>query len=154
MIQINRILVATDFSAHSDVALTYGAELAKKFDSEVILFHAVEGPDLVSQLPPGGEGYFPPNLPRIQEESAQKQCGHLLENSGIARGRARIEIGTPFVEIVRAAREEDVDLLIVGTHGRGALAHIMLGSVAERVVRKASCPVLTVRKDEHDFVMP
>ncbi len=62
--------------------------------------------------------------------------------------------GSPFFEIVRAAKREDADLVIVGTHGRGAIAHVLLGSVAEKVVRKAPCPVLTVREGVHDFVMP
>ena len=59
-----------------------------------------------------------------------------------------------FVEIIKAARSEDADLIVIGTHGRGAVAHMLLGSVAEKVVRKAPCPVLTVREGEHDFVLP
>ena len=62
--------------------------------------------------------------------------------------------GPPFVEIIRYAKEHDVDLLIMGTHGRGGLAHMLLGSVAEKVVRKSPCPVLTVRPDQHQFAMP
>jgi universal stress protein A len=62
--------------------------------------------------------------------------------------------GTPFVEIVAAAKRHDSDLIVIGTHGRGALAHALIGSVAERVVRKAPCPVLTVRSGTHRFEMP
>jgi nucleotide-binding universal stress UspA family protein len=65
-----------------------------------------------------------------------------------------LRTGSAFVEIVRYAREEEIDLLVMGTHGRGAIAHMLLGSVAERVVRKAPCPVLTVRQRPHEFVMP
>jgi len=72
-----------------------------------------------------------------------------LEGSQVIVG-----VGTPFVEIVKIAREEEVDLLIIGTHGRGAIAHMLLGSVAERIVRKSPCPVLTVRSGEHEFVKP
>jgi nucleotide-binding universal stress UspA family protein len=62
--------------------------------------------------------------------------------------------GSPFVEIVRYAKQHDIDLIVMGTHGRGPIAHMFMGSVAERVVRKATCPVLTVRSPEHEFVMP
>ncbi len=62
--------------------------------------------------------------------------------------------GHPFVEIVRHARDSETDLIIMGTHGRGAIAHMMLGSVAEKVLRKAPCPVLIVRHPEHEFIHP
>ena len=62
--------------------------------------------------------------------------------------------GPAFVEIVRYGKEQNIDLMVLGTHGRGAIAHMLLGSVAEKVVRKAPCPVLVVRDEEHDFVMP
>ena len=65
-----------------------------------------------------------------------------------------VEIGTPFVEVVCVARKEDIDLIIVGTNGRRAVAHMLRGSVAEKVVRKAPCPVLTIRQGEHDLAMP
>jgi nucleotide-binding universal stress UspA family protein len=154
MISMKTILVGTDFSDHSAVAVTYAAEIARAFDAEVVLCHVVASADFLSQLPPGGEGYFPPNLVEIQEERAQQDCQKVIAEAGIPRSRIRIDQGTPFVEIVRAAREENADLLIVGTHGRGAIVHALLGSVAERIVRKAPCPVLTVRKEEHDFVHP
>ena len=154
MIQLKKILVAVDFSEHSQTALRYAEEFAKAFDAEVLLCHVVEHADLLSRIPPGGEAYFPPNLPEIQKQHAQEECDRLLAESEIARGRVVLAEGTPFVEIVRLAREEGADLIITGTHGRGAVAHMLLGSVAERVVRKAPCPVLTVRQGEHEFVMP
>lgn len=154
MIKLDRILVAVDFSEHSEVALRYAAEFAGVFNAEVILCHVIEQPELISQVPPGGEFYFPPNWPDIQEGHAREACNRLLSDHKIARGRVVVKAGTPFVEIVRLAREEEADLLVVGTHGRGAVAHMLLGSVAEKVVRKAPCPVLTVRQGEHEFVMP
>lgn len=154
MIRLLKILVAVDFSEHTEAAVLYASELAKAFEAEVLLCHVVAPPELISQLHPGEEGYFPPNLPELQTKAAQQECRDLLAKSGIAKGRILIEQGTPFVEIVRTARNEQVDLIIVGTHGRGAVAHMLLGSVAERVVRKAPCPVLVVRKGEHDFALP
>jgi nucleotide-binding universal stress UspA family protein len=154
MIRIQKILVGIDFSEHAGMALKYAAEFARMFDAEVIACHVVEPPDMISQLPPGGEFYFPPNLTQSQQQSALAQCETLLAEAGVSRGRVITPAGSPFLEIVRAAKEEDVDLIVVGTHGHGAIAHILMGSVAERVVRKASCPVLTVRSGEHDFLMP
>ena len=65
-----------------------------------------------------------------------------------------VEVGTPFVGIVRYARAHEVDLIVMGTHGRGAVQHLLLGSVAEQIVRQASCPVLTVRNPTHEFEAP
>ena len=154
MIELKRILVATDFSDHASVALRYAGEFAKAFQAEMILCHVVENPDMLSQIPPGGEGYFPPNLTELQEQSARTTCEKLLAESGIDNGRVIIPHGSPFAEIVKTARGEEVDLIVIGTHGRGVVAHVLLGSVAERVVRKAPCPVLTVREGEHEFVKP
>jgi nucleotide-binding universal stress UspA family protein len=154
MIQLNKILVASDFSDHARDALKYAAGLAAAFNSEVILCHVVPGADLLSQLPPGGEGYFPPNFVESQQQTAAEEGKQWLADAGVANGRVITPSGTAFVEIVQAAREEKADLLVVGTHGRGAVAHMLLGSVAEKVVRKAPCPVLTVRHQEHEFSMP
>ena len=154
MITLKKILAATDFSAHSEIAVRYAAEFARAFDAEVLLCNVVGHADILSQIPPGGEGYFPPNLEELHEDQARKECEQILKNSGIARGRVVVNVGSPFVEIIRLARDEDVDLIIIGTHGRGAVAHMLLGSVAEKIVRKAPCPVLTVRHGEHDFAMP
>jgi nucleotide-binding universal stress UspA family protein len=65
-----------------------------------------------------------------------------------------VALGRPFMEIIRYAKDNQMDLIVLGTHGRSGLRHVLLGSVAERVVRKAPCPVLTIRHPEHEFVMP
>lgn len=154
MIKLRTILVGVDFSEHARVAVTYAAEFAKMFKAEVILCHVVQPPDLISQIPPSGEGYFPPNLAQLEEDAAKTECKKLISEFALARVRVVTPSGTPFVELVRMAKREQADLLIIGTHGRGAVAHMLLGSVAEKVVRKAPCPVLTVRQGEHEFIMP
>lgn len=154
MIELKRILVATDFSKHSQVALQYAAAFSKAFNAEVVLCHALEKPDFLSQLPPVAEGYFPPNISELQEKHARVQCEQVLASVGLSQARVLLVHGNPAGEIVKAAGEEGADLVIVGTHGRGALAHILLGSVAEKIVRSAPCPVLTVRSGEHEFVKP
>lgn len=152
MINLKRILVATDFSQHSRLALKYAATLAQAFQAEVILCHVLEKPDFLSSLPPVMEGYFPPNLVELHEKHARKECESLLTESGITNGRIVLPHGSPAAETVAAAKSERADLVIVGTHGRSALTHLLLGSVAEKIVRSAGCPVLTVRQGEHDFV--
>jgi nucleotide-binding universal stress UspA family protein len=154
MIDLKRILTATDFSPASQVALTYAAAFAKAFGADVILCHVLEKPDFLAGLPPLAEGYFPPNLAEIQEKHARVQCEEVLAATGLSHARVLLLHGSPAREITRAAASENVDLVIVGTHGRGAIAHLLLGSVAERVVRTAPCPVLTVRSGEHEFVTP
>ena len=154
MIQLQKILAAVDFSAHTGIVLRYASELAKAFRAEVLLCHVIARADALSQLPPTGEGYFPANYEDLQRQVAQQESEKALRAAGISGARTAIVAGTPFVEIVQLARAEGTDLIIIGTHGRGAVAHALLGSVAEKVVRKAPCPVLTVRQGEHEFVTP
>jgi nucleotide-binding universal stress UspA family protein len=154
MINLKRILTATDFSRHSQVALQYAAAFAKAFHAEVYLCHVLESPDFLAQFPPVSEGYFPPNLGELQEKQARIQCEQVLASVGLSQAQVLLLHGKPSLEIIQAAREEDVDLVILGTHGRGAVAHMLLGSIAEKVVRTAPCPVLTVRAGEHEFVHP
>jgi len=86
-----------------------------------------------------------------QDQMAQFVEKHL---AGFPRLTAKVISGRPFVEIIHYARNMAMDLIVIATHGRSGLKHVLMGSVAERVVRKAPCPVLSVRSDEHGFVMP
>ena len=145
-------MVPTDFSPHSEKAVVYGAELAAKFGAELHLLHAMEAIPMVY-----GDGvtYFSPEIAEELEQSAVKELNDIdVTAAGKLNVVRHVIQGHPFVEIVRYAKQENVDLIVVGTHGRGAIAHMLLGSVAEKVVRKAPCPVLVVRESEHDFVMP
>lgn len=151
MITLKKILVPTDFSEHSSKALRYGAELAAKFGAELHVLHAIE----LTPLAYGEGAYFPPETQAELEEAAVKQLDdlHVAAASEVNVVR-KVSHGHPFVETIRYAKEQEIDLIVVGTHGRGAIAHMLLGSVAEKVVRKAPCPVLTVRDGEHEFIMP
>ena len=159
MISLHRILVPTDFSDHSEKAVRYGAELAAKFGAELHLLHAVETTAIIY-----GEGaamygdsvaFFPAEIAAEAETAAVKQLDDLkIDSADDLQVIRSVALGHPFVEIVRYAKDNAIDLIVVGTHGRGAIAHMLLGSVAEKVVRKAPCPVLVVRDEEHDFVMP
>jgi nucleotide-binding universal stress UspA family protein len=150
MIAIKKILVPTDLSECSLRAAEYAAELASHFGAEIHLIHVVEQIAVPAYYGPLPEEMLHPekNAREALEKWGDSELG---KASDVVRSIAN---GTPFVEIVRYAREQEMDLIVIGTHGRSGLSHALLGSVAEKVVRKANCAVLTVRPDGHQFVMP
>jgi nucleotide-binding universal stress UspA family protein len=158
---IKRILCPTDFSETAGRALEYACSLTEKFNAELHVLHVVR--DFASEWPMYGEGtVFPGYLENIEEHAqnleiaAFNQLGELLSHEWTAAHNVTfaVEHGKEFVEIVRFARELPADLIVIGTHGRGVIAHTLLGSIAEKVVQKASCPVLTVKPDGHQFELP
>lgn len=155
-ITLKNILVPTDFGEAADAALAYGRALAERFDATIHVAHVIDNVYLTSF---GAETYaaIVPDLQRGLEEAAQKQLDELLvdsDKSGPPTKPALITSSAPASAIVEYAGKHGIDLIVMGTHGRGALAHLLMGSVAERVVRLAQCPVLTVRHPEHEFVRP
>jgi len=152
MIRLNRILVPTDFSEHSKTAVQYGCELASKFGADLHLLHVVEQlPVMYSE----GAIFSPETEAELLAEAREllTKTPADIDVSALNVTRATLE-GHPLVEIVRYARENEIDLIVIGTHGRTGLVHVLLGSVAEKVVRKAPCPVLTVHSPEHEFIKP
>lgn len=156
MIKLDRILVPTDFSEHSSTALQYAKALAERFGSELHLLYVMQ--DVVATVPAASGLLFASAGDFIVEvrRNAEMAMKKLVDSQQMTGRRLVTEIrsGQPFLEIVRYARETDSDLIVIATHGRSALAHALMGSVAERVVRHGSCPVLTVRPKGHQFVMP
>ena len=156
MISLKKILVATDFGEAADAALAYGRELARNFNAQLDVIHVVEN---VLTRGFGAEGYVAsyPELQQEVEDAADRQLPSLVSPDDRQTLRAKttlLKSNSPAFTIVGYAKDNDVDLIIMGTHGRGAIAHLLMGSVAERVVRTAPCPVLTVRHPEHEFVLP
>lgn len=155
MIALKTILVPTDFSEPSEAALRYGKALAEAFQASLHVIHVVQEP--FSQ--PWAVEAYGFSLAALQDEwvrEAAERLAALLPppQRERYRGETATVLGHPVVEILRYAREKPVDLIVLGTHGRGPLGHVLMGSVAERIVRKAPCPVLTVRQPERDFVTP
>jgi nucleotide-binding universal stress UspA family protein len=154
MIALKRILLATDFSETSAVALRYARALAEQFQASLGVLHVLEDPlvGYVSECPTPTFA----EIRRNMEADAREHLDTLFTE--VERSRLHVQLltkwGSPFVEIVRVARESGIDLIVIGTHGRGPVKHMLLGSVAEKVVRNSPCPVLTVRHPEHEFVMP
>jgi len=152
---LKTILVPTDFSDASSAALDYAKSLAGSFGASIHLVHVME--DLLAHAW-SAEVYVAsmPNLREEIEKEARERLATMVtdEERRTLRVETALVAGNPFLEIIRYAKANDVDLIVMGTHGRGAIAHILLGSVAEKVVRKSPCPVLTVRKAQHEIVMP
>lgn len=156
MIALKHILVATDFGPESQNAVHYGRAFAHQFGAALHVLHVTE--DLFARAM---DGYaFAGVSPALQEEIAstvRKATEDLLTDADRRELRAvatTISSNDPARAIVAYARDHAIDLIVLGTHGRGALAHLMMGNVAEHVVRTAPCPVLTVKRPEHEFVLP
>jgi nucleotide-binding universal stress UspA family protein len=146
MINLRRILVPIDFSPPARDALVYAAALADKVGAELVLLHVVQ--DLAVFLP-DAVTVTPVALPPIEELTAAVREGltRFMRESQLEGRQVQEEVreGAPHAEIVSFAEEAAIDLIVMGTHGRGGLRHMLLGSVTEKVVRSAPCPVLTVR---------
>ncbi|MHC4480577.1 MAG: universal stress protein [Planctomycetota bacterium] len=153
-VKVDRIVCAVDFSENSDYALSYAVQLARTFDAELKLLHVVELPFLPSYALAGVPDLSMP-VEQIQQNSRRK-LDELLEDcrQRYERTDADLRTGSPFLEIINYAREVDADLIVVGTHGRTGLRHMIIGSVAEKVVRKAPCPVLSIKHPKQEFEMP
>jgi nucleotide-binding universal stress UspA family protein len=157
MIRLKQILVPTDFSEPSDAALKYGRELARAFGAHLQILNVV---DARTATVVGPEGYMVGNLVEMQrdaEEEARNQLKSLIDHADRREPDAKAVLltsSTPALAIINHAKEADIDLIVMGTHGRGGFGHLLMGSVAEKVVRLAPCPVLTVRHPEHEFVLP
>ena len=151
MIQLEQILVPTDFSEHSRQAVAYACELCRRFSGRLHVLHVYPPPALASPY----VGLVPDAI-EYSETMAQNEIDKFTDEhlEQVATVERVVREGVAFAEIIRYARQADVDLIVIGTHGRTGLMHALIGSVAEKVVRKAPCPVLTVRPQGHQFVMP
>jgi len=151
-----RILVPTDFSEPSEAALKYARTVATKFGGTLHLLHVIEDPYRAAYA---AAEVFVPELDGLREEllaDATARMKSSLSASDVSTLGATAEalIGTPAWTIAEYAKGRDIDLIVMGTHGRGGVSHLLMGSVAEKVVRSASCPVLTTRGGEmaaHDL---
>lgn len=156
MIDLKNVLVATDFGAASDAALLYGVELARRFGARLHVVHVTS--DLAA-FPNAGAGLPLAVGPTQQalEDEARRELENLLpepERSALGARLVVITSARAASAILTYAHDCDIDLVIVGTHGRRGLGYFFLGSVAQQVSRLAQCPVLTVRTHERDFIRP
>ena len=155
MVKLQNILCPTDFSELSVGAINYAVLLTETFGARLHLLHVVDqayqywmemGPETLPVGPAPEE--FMDTANKQMEDFANLYVPEKLQAS------REVISGRPFLEIIRIAKEKQSDLIVIGTHGRGALKQVLLGSVAEKVVRKSPCPVLSVRDPGHEFTMP
>lgn len=151
-VRLRTILLPVDFSKFGEKAISYASAFAEQFGASVHLVHVVEPVVYPENYLVTSAGADDVNAALLQ--TAEQRLERLAAerfSQGIEVERS-VRMGRPFIEITEAARECQADLIILATHGYTGLKHVLLGSTAERVVRHASCPVLTVRDAEHDFV--
>ena len=155
-IKITTILHPTDFSELSLLALRYARELSDLFDAQLHCVHVVdESQQYWTTMGPEAAPIGPPMDELLAASEAQMQTFAEAHLAGLkSEPVTKVVIGKPFLDIIKYARETKCDLVVLATHGRSGLMHALMGSTAEKVVRKAPCPVLTVRSGEHEFVMP
>lgn len=156
MIALKNILVATDFSEPSASALEYGRAFARTFGATLHVVHVVETAFTRGMLADASPGAYAGMVQDLEAASRRQLDATVAEDDrrelnghGILLNAMNAAVG-----IVQYAKEAQVDLIVIGTHGRDGWSYLLMGSVAEKVVRTAPCPVLTVRHPEHEFVAP
>jgi universal stress protein A len=152
ILHLKKVLVPIDFSETSKKALQYAVRFAEQFSCEIVLLHVVE-----PEIPPAFDGYMiaPPPISNgtgVRRANRLKTLVSSARAAGAIHVNSTVRPGLPAHEIVEAAKDLDVDLIVIATHGLTGWKHFCIGSVAERVVRAAPCPVLVVREKEHEFV--
>jgi len=152
MISLKKILCPIDHSDCSKEALKYAVSFAMKDEAKLYLLHVIdirsfdESLDTMTRQMPDDE-----TMKQLKTKLFECVPEEIRNDMQV---EALVVQGIPFAEIISIAKKNKVDMIVMGTHGRTGLAHIMIGSVSEKVVRKAHCPVLTVRQSGHEFVMP
>lgn len=148
---INRILVPIDFSDYSKNALRYAVQFAKQFNSSMYLIYVIEPIIYPADFSMGQVAI--PSMDADIQSRAEEELKNLAKNfiDPSIKVETIIKTGKPFVEINETAKEKDIDLIIIATHGHTGVEHLLFGSTAEKVVRKAPCPVLTLREPIKGF---
>ena len=156
MLTIKRILAPTDLSPFAAVGLRAAADLARKLGSKLMILHVLPDEELTALA----KGHVPPRPVDLIYEDKEFEVREYFKTEvpEVLRRGVQVEVmivpGVPFLEVVRTARHREADMVVMATHGRTGLKHAFLGSVTEKVLRKAPCPVLSIRPEGHEFVLP
>ncbi len=152
-IEIKKVIAALDLSAYSEITFTHALDQAKSHGAELIIVNVINdrGLDTLDRHSPewfnlgGREAY----IKKVSDERSEEFKKDYLSLIGEVPARLVFRVGLPYEELVNFAREEGADLIVTGTKGRGNIAGALFGSTAEKVFRRASCPVLSVRGPDH-----
>jgi nucleotide-binding universal stress UspA family protein len=150
IVKLKKILVPIDFSAMSKQAFQYALRFAQQFGCEIVLLHVVEPESVIAGGPPAIDVFVQPEEDTIAAE-AELAALAVSSRSRPNSVTSAVRIGHAPNEINKAAKDLDVDLIVIATHGFTSWRHLCIGATAERVVRTAPCPVLVVREKEHEF---
>ena len=153
MIDIKKILMPTDLSEYAHHALVYASELSSTFGATLHLIYVVDTEWLVTYGGLALHHLEETILDRLKKEG-EEDLQELKRELGEIEVETAVRVGNPPVAVERYARENDIDLIVLATHGRTGLSHVLFGSKAERLVQSAPCPVLTIKHPEHEFVLP
>lgn len=150
-VTLKKILVPIDFSDNSKKAIRYAVPLAKQFGASITLINIIEPTVFPSDFGFGQMSF--PDVERELVDKAERELAGIVDDlKTTVKIVSVVKAGIPFVEITNYAADEEFDLIIVATHGRTGFEHILFGSTAEKIIRKAPCPALVVRAEERDFV--
>lgn len=149
------VVLPTDFSKLADGALPWARKMAETFDADLHCLHVVREEHFYGGLEVVLTEHLPSSedIVRSAETRIERYVAERLSDLG-DKAIGKVRVGTPFVEIIRYARETEAKLIVMSTHGHSGLKHMLLGSTTESVLRKADCPVLTIRSADLSFVMP
>jgi len=155
MIKLERILFPTDFSSTAEHALKYALSFASEHKAKLYVMHVISDSYSPVVFGEDGESVAPPSL-ETMEAKAKKLMQQLIPERYMKELKIEYIIvqGGPLKEILKSVKEHNIDLLTMATHGRKGISHILMGSLAEKVVQMAPCPVLTIKHPEHEFVLP
>lgn len=148
--QIRKVLAPTDFSEYASIGVEYAVDLAKHFQADLILIHVV-GEEVFAVMGEGATAFPVDQIVEDRRSEMQEFVSRVVRPRLGSQGMVKqiVVLGSPFVKILETAESEAADLIVMSTHGRTGLSHLLIGSVTEKVVRKAACPVLSVRPAEH-----
>lgn len=152
MIKLQRILLPTDLSEYAGFATSYACELAERYGAELHVLY------VFAEVLPSADWTYPQldeHMQKLQRESAEALTrvvpAEWQKSHPVVHATAQ---GAADAEIIRYAKANQIDMIVLATHGRTGLPHLLIGSTAERIVRMSPCPVLTVRPEGHQFVLP
>ncbi len=152
--QIKTILFPTDFSQGARAAMDYAISLAQDYHAKLFLLYVIQDISIAEWYVPSSisAADLVQDMQKSAEKEMEKWGGEV--SAKVPQVEPLIKRGVPFVEIIRTAKDRQADLIVIGTHGRTGIDHMLFGSTAEKVVRKSPCPVLTVRMAGKGFTMP